>query len=340
MSLRDSIFALCKKIQKSEESNELRKLIHSLNVYVEGQSFPNRSDFGYASRHSHNQFYGYLFTDENIELYKTDSIFKNMTPLSNDERTLVERGQATIELLISECLKDIAITYPTLCKTLNPYSRFKPIREVNAVPFVTKEDIIEVVEEFRNTPAYLTLASSPLSQLIKSITEEQHLQLIELLTKEIVAKPFDVVSDDIKNLALRRVQQKREPTDALFQDSCLILSLREMLKILAQLVFTAVVGGDLIVLNNDNIIHIEEKASNLVYDYMTVLTQNLAPVYNVDTIGAILLIDCDPSKDYHIHDFGVIRSETLSMTQDTGWTAKLSFAIIDEHLNPLSNLIK
>ena len=33
------------------------------------QKFSNRSDFGYVSKHFSNQFYGFLYTDKNIESY-------------------------------------------------------------------------------------------------------------------------------------------------------------------------------------------------------------------------------------------------------------------------------
>ena len=71
---------------------------------------------------------------------------------------------------------------------------------------------------------------------------------------------------------------------------------------------------------------------------MTVLVQGIIVQPIIGAVGNVLLIDCDPSADHHIHEFGFVYGETISHTRDTGGTSKLTFKILDEHLNPMSPL--
>ncbi len=338
MSFRSEVFSLCNRIKRNTETNQLQELIKSLNVYMEGQELPNRSSFGYISRHSNNQFYGYLFTDENITAYKQDALFQDLIGLQEDERTILQRGQATINLVISECLGDIESIYPALVKVLNPYSRFKPIKNITADPFLKSEDVAKVCQAFKETACYKNLINSRMSELIKKLPETQLFQLCEIMNRDIMQNPYNIVSSDIKSLALQYANNSDLPQNLLFRDACLMIALREMLRIASQLVFTALIGGDLIILNDDNIIQIEKNESNIINKFMTVLIQDV-PIHNgIDIVGGVVLIDCHPNDDYYIHEFGFVKSETLSMSQDTGITTKLSFSILDESLNPIFNL--
>ena len=57
-------------------------------------------------------------------------------------------------------------------------------------------------------------------------------------------------------------------------------------------------------------------------------------------MGSVLLIDCDPSPDMHIHEFGMLVAETLNFAGEFGQTAKYSFVTVDEELIPIHHLTK
>ena len=59
-------------------------------------------------------------------------------------------------------------------------------------------------------------------------------------------------------------------------------------------------------------------------------------------MGCIILIDCDPSDEKHIHEFGLITAETISFTREAGQTTKYSFTTIDKemiHIHPLTDAV-
>ena len=70
---RSAVFDVCKKIQKSADFS-VKELVHEIarsriETKPDGTVItdPNdRSDFFYVAKHANNQFYGYLFSDENI----------------------------------------------------------------------------------------------------------------------------------------------------------------------------------------------------------------------------------------------------------------------------------
>lgn len=94
----------------------------------------------------------------------------------------------------------------------------------------------------------------------------------------------------------------------------------------------------LIVLNDNNIINIENAQSNSIYEVMTVLVDGILIRWSTELPGDVVLIDCNPSDNHHIHEFGIIRSATISFNSETGQTTKLSFVTIDENMNILHNL--
>ena len=338
MTFRNSIFDLCNQLKKKEEVSQLKELLFKLNICPEKGEFLNRSDFGYIARRYNNQFHGYLFTDDNIDSFKKDSTFNNLSKLSEDERSIIECGHYTIQMFIDECLNDLKTMFPNIDRILNPYSRYKAINQSASTPIIEKDKLADAISSFKNSPVYKAIVSSTIGEYLKKISEEQYFQMVELMSIEI-NKSFGTVSKDIKEFAMRYTAMQRQPQDVLFKDVCYLISLREMLSVAAQLLFTAMVGEDLVVLDNDNIISIEENSFNVVYQYVTVLAQDLVPVSNVELIGGVVLIKCELPDGHTIKEFGTVKKTTMNLNVDTGLTTRLSFAILDEHLNPISNLI-
>lgn len=56
-----------------------------------------------------------------------------------------------------------------------------------------------------------------------------------------------------------------------------------------------------------------------------------------DILNIVFLLTINNGKA-KIHEFGRARSSTFNFTKGNGDTTKLSFYILDEELNPISNL--
>lgn len=343
-NFRNEVFRLCKIIKKKEETKEIKKLIHDLSVNTEKDNtnsvdteiFLNRSDFGYVSKHSSNQFYGYLYTDEHIELYK--DMFPKLEPLVETEKKIIAQGHATVMALVDGCLKDLKVNYPVLYNAINPYSQYKSIKPISEKSILHEDEVKDAISAFKDSKIYRKLFSSQIVDIFQNLPQEQMQMLLAVMDRDIIRTPSDVVPEDIRDFSLRLLQKVKDVTDVLMAESVLVLALREALVVACQLIFVALAGEDLIVLNNDNIIRIENNQSNLLYEVMTVLVEDIIIKYSTTLTGDILLIDCDPSDNYHIHEFGIIRSVTISFNNETGQTTKVSFVTVDEDMNFLHNL--
>jgi len=336
--LRNSVFALCKKILKEENHLSLHKLMHDLQIAPNPPEDSGRSDFGYVARQSNNQFYGYLFTDEHIKEYKAETMFKSLSPLEPSERLLISKGQATLNMFIDACLADLRKKYPNIAHAVNPYSKYKPIRPITEQSYLVQSDFAECASAFKNSPAYNAIMNSPISALLAELSEIEVMQLVGVMAKDISETSPDSISEDITTLSLRWNHAPKTPQTLLFYASCMMIALRDMLRTACQLLFAAFVGGDLLVINNENVFRIDTRASSCINEYMTVLIQGSVFSPITGSVGNVLLIDCDPFENEHIHEFGFLYSESISFSREMGETSKLTFVLLDEHLNSITRL--
>jgi hypothetical protein len=344
MNFRSEIFELCKVIQKKAETKEIKKLIHDLCVFVEKDSssgvdmdtFSNRSDFGYISKHSSNQFYGFLYANEHIESYR--ELYPRIKRLEESEKKIIEQGHATVMALVDGCLQDVKKNYPVLYESINPYSKYKSIKTISEKSILCEDEIQNAINAFKNSKIYMKLFSSQIVEVFSDMTQDHREMLLGVMDRDIIRTPLDVVPEDIREFSIRILHKIKDVTDVIMAEAVLVLALRESLSAACQLLFVALVGEDLIVLDNNNIINIEKKHSNTLYNIMTVLVDDILLRYSTELPGDILLIDCDPSDNYHIHEFGIIRSSTISFNNETGQTTKVSFVTLDDDMNLLHNL--
>lgn len=118
----------------------------------------------------------------------------------------------------------------------------------------------------------------------------------------------------------------------------LIITLKKSIETICQLLYEAICGADLLVLNNDNIIHIENCSSNIICKLYKVLVQGTHINRMSDGVRSVLLLDCDPAHGIHIHEFGMITAITHSYTRDMGDTTKYTFATLNEEMIYIHNI--
>jgi hypothetical protein len=98
--------------------------------------------------------------------------------------------------------------------------------------------------------------------------------------------------------------------------------------------YTALIGDDLRVFNNDNIFSIDKNYSNSLRKIIQLSAIGIFLTGKSNTVGDIMLVDCDPSPEYHMHEFGVIQSYSASFNGEMGDTSKVTMMVVDDLLNP------
>lgn len=144
---------------------------------------------------------------------------------------------------------------------------------------------------------------------------------------------------DIREFSLRCNSGITRKEDYLFYDMILMLSLNIILSISCQMIFSAMMGADLIVCNNDNLISVSEFKSNVSFNYYELTVQDILfnPYY--DLINNMVLINCQVNENYNIHEFGFIYHTTIHFGSEEGERSEITIIKVDEDLNPLWNLL-
>lgn len=337
MDFRNELFALCKTLQKTESAQSIAELIFNLSVSSASKN-PNEKiinthgDFAQIAKHFNTGFHGYLFLDENFESFIKPNMFR-VEHLTADERYLLERGHKTLSRFVSLCLSEIAEKSAVLAESMNPYSYYKPINvSEEATPLISDEDFCAAVSAFKSGKVYKALVSSDIAAIINTISQTNMFILIKAIEKETDQCLGEDVSKEIKDFSQRMNMKAYTVNDALFAFSLLIFALKDSLKIACQMLYRAICGTPLFVLNNENIISIEKSVDSIVCQYYKVHSQAMPRGISGNDMGSILLIDCDPQYGPHIHEFGMLVAQTINLAGEFGQSAKYSFVTVDEEL--------
>lgn len=98
--------------------------------------------------------------------------------------------------------------------------------------------------------------------LVEELKPEDIHTMFMVFEKEIVACPLDVVPESIKPLEKCLVTKFEKIEEILLAETLIIFSLQKSLENACSLLYTALIGDDLCVFNNDNIFNIDKNYSN------------------------------------------------------------------------------
>lgn len=261
MDFRSEVFKLCKIIQKRAETNIVNDTyLRLFTSKSEECVIPQYSMFHEAAKHGNNQFYGYLYANEHTDDYKT--VLQGITPLPDKDIQIFARAHATIYALIKECVKELEISNPKIAKALDPYSKYRPITAPAGVPFLAEKEYEKAAEAFRESKLYKKLINSSINALVEELKPDDIHTMFMVFEKEIVACPLDVVPESIKPLEKCLVKKFEKIEEILLAETLMIFALQKSLENACSLLYTALIGDDLHVFNNDNIFNIDKNYSN------------------------------------------------------------------------------
>ncbi len=344
-NFRTEVFKLCKKLQENETSQKIGKMIHDMSVVVESKEVgekvtDSRNDFAYMAKHSNTEFHGFVFLDDNIEKIEIPHFFKP-EHLSPEERTLIERGHKTLTRFIDLCLSDIASESNGVADSMNPYFLYKEVNiSESTTALLSDDELMPAVSAFKNGRAYKVLMDANFTKLFSRIDINSMRALISVLEKEINHSLGEDVSKDLRDFSMKLHSKLDNITDVMFAFSVLMLALKMSLKLSCRLLYRAICGIDLFVLNDDNIINIEKRTSTVVSEFYKVFAQEIHLDFSGSEMGSVLLIDCDLPHDTHIHEFGMLIAQTLNLTGEFGASAKYSFVTVNEELIHIHQLVE
>lgn len=338
---RTAVFDACKLLSKDNSYNSIRSTIHSLRV-CEGSDFNAKQDIACNGLRINAEFYGILLAFEK-GLLSVPSTQLSKAELTDGEKNDLYYGNELLSSFADECLREIAIQAPNVAKAIHPYGLFAPISPYSCEEKVDITTLQPAVSAFKEISVYKTLLGSNALSYLNTIPQDQLIQLILVLDRDIIKNPGGSTANDILALKIREKDYKPNTpipaVDALQIISFKLLALKEMLANAVKLFFGGILGEDLIVIKEDNLINIEQNTSDVIYTYKTVLLQGYLFTPFSELLKSIVLLHIKNSKA-DIHEFGSVRSATISFACDDGETTKLTLCKVDDDLNPLFNLTK
>lgn len=342
-SFRSEVFKLCKKLQKEDTAKKIGRMIHDMSVVAEpkiGEKITDpRNDFAYIAKHNNTEFHGFVFLDDNIGKIELPHFF-NPGHLQTEERVLIEQGHKTLVRFIELCLSDVATESKDVADSMNPYFLYKEVKiSEDTVALISDEDLMPAVEAFKNGAAYTALMTANFTKLFRIMDINVLRTLVGLLEKEINKSLGEEVSKDLRDFSMKLHSQLNDISDVMLAFSILMLGLQTSLKLACRLLYRAICGIDLFVLNDENIISIEKRTATVVSEFFKVFAQDIHHDFSGSQMGSILLIDCDLPRDDHVHEFGMLIAETLHLAGEFGPSAKYSFVTVNEELIPIHKLV-
>lgn len=337
MDFRSEVFKLCKIIQKRAETNIVNDTYLRLFTSKSEECVISKySMFNEVAKHGNNQFYGYLYANEHTDDYK--KILQGITPLPDTDIQIFARAHATIYALIKECVKELEISNPKIAKVLDPYSKYRPITAPAGVSFLVEKEYEKAAEAFRESKLYKKLINSSINTLVEELKPEDIYTMFMVLEKEIVACPLDVVPESVKSLEKCLITKFEKVEEILLAETLMVFALQKSLENACSLLYTALIGEDLCVFNNDNIFDIDKNYSNSLRRVIQLSAIGIFMNGKSNMVGDIMLIDCDSYPDHHMHEFGVIQSYSASFNDEMGNTSKVTMIVVDDLLNPYYHL--
>lgn len=337
---RNAVFDLCKKLSKHSESDKIRKTIHDMTVVVESGdddhniiNRPPHGDLAYIGSHQHIQFLGYLLADESVEDINKKPPF-HATHLESEERQIIEKAYQTIRLFIDMCIEDVKEKYPRCSILLDPYFQYnRPKTSDNVVSFLGRDDYQECIDAFKAGKVYKKIINNEALALLERVDDNMLRHLAVLQKKQF--------TDDLKSLTKETTEYYRKiQTDSQFGTAEVLMTyciycyaLRCSIEIAIQMFFEAILGENMTVMNNDNIIDLSDHKINIVYEMYTILIQDIIWGIAGRSVGSLALLICDPTDTKHIKEFGVIVATTVSFQNEFGNSSKITIVSVDDELN-------
>lgn len=281
---RREVFMLCKKVQKNDSAQKIGSFIRNLSLIKEskgtGMITKNlHGDFAYMAKQSNNEFHGYLFIDDNIDNIEMP-MHLNAEHLLREERMLIEQGHKTLTRFVDLCLSDDAHKSNVVAESMDPYSLYKKVAVSQTVePLIPDEELYPAVSAFKSGVVYKALMASNFTEMFKRVDIAAMRMLIGSIEKEINRSLGEEVAKDLENFSLKLNSKLTSVTDVMFAFSILMFALRQSLRLSCYLLYRAICGVGLFVLNNDNIINIEKKTSNVVCEFYKVFAQEFSIDY-------------------------------------------------------------
>lgn len=321
-AFRDEIFSLCKLLKKNDAAQEITSLIERLSI----------TNFSQFAQRINREFHGYLLLDDNLEEVNLPYYFK-AEHLLYEDRILIEKGYKTIVRLIDLCLSDLTHKSPIAAKAMNPYSFYKTVKvSPDVLSILSDEELSSAVSRFKDSKIHKALMSTNFTNLFEKTDDNKLYALMRSIENEINQSLGNNTTRELRVFSSKLSSKLSNLSDIIFAFAILMFALKSALALSCRLLYRAMCGVGLFVLNDDNIINIEKNTATILCHFYKVMSLDFNYDHTNSDMGSLLLIDCNLPNDRHIHEFGMLLAKTINLASEFGQSAKYSFVTVNDEM--------
>ncbi|WP_373104181.1 hypothetical protein [Streptococcus lutetiensis] len=340
---KSEVFNLCKKISNSELSSNIIEMWN--NLKNDDSLYINKTAWFTSTKDEQNHFYGVLLAqsepDENL------GIFANVPRLNESELILCKQGNEFLLNLSNALVNELDFLPISIRKALNPYAKLRSIQpefyENISITSQEKIDVSELKKEFRKIYIF---------DLIKIKTREFNTDFFNAFQTKNVLEIFSIFerneiecgyNDIPKNLWSIK---KNKQNDTMTNEEMLefffftLYVLRDIITITLNTLYSALIGKNLPVLSNNNLIAVKGPSTNHLFKKYELV--KISSEGNYPRIGNLFLLDTQPIKDKGslIHTFVYAVEIIEQMDGKFGSITSIEGLEVDESLNRFFNFFK
>lgn len=337
MSIKKEAYLLCKEIQKLSFREEIRNLINDLNKCTDKTigTEKDRSRFGSYAKRQMAQFMGYLIVDKKRGIIENSNMLK-VPVISDNERELLKKSNFLINYICKICVSRVIEFIPNLAEILDPYIRFSyPSYDIDIEEIIDIKYLQPLKVAFNENILIKNIYNTPI-ELSRKIDSKKYLGAVLGFTKKIYDCDVNESPREFDDLVFKNIVGSNEYilSKLLFSIMCI----REILLVIAQMIYQAILNEKLFVLDNNNVFNISEQNAHLIGNGITLLSQPRGNEIFCNPRDLILLkIELN---NYKIDTLCLIQKIVLTIKKDFGETQEFSLRVLDDDLNPFNNLLK
>lgn len=333
MSIKQECYKLSKEIWNLNYREDIKSIIHSMNFIPKDNTEEQRqySNYAYIAKQQKAQFMGYLIVDYKKELLSKEPTF-TFDGLQEQTLILIKKCNYILQYINTKCIEDIVSRHPNLKKALTIYSLFD-YPEYHY-------DINELIDENKLTPLISVFKDSNIIKNIfnlnpyeiSKIPEDVFLSVSLELRERIIRSGVNNIPEDFHEIIM-----SSNPTTPIILARIFlaVLSAREMINNILNMLYQAFLSDKLVVFNENNIINIDNYTKTLLSSGLIILSQPTEADFHTSVTDLVL---CNIPQFDIKNDLFLVEGTQFSFSQENGHTKKYSLRMLDDNLNPYCNL--
>ncbi|WNF91020.1 hypothetical protein [Vagococcus fluvialis] len=336
----NELFNLVKYFEKIELKKEIvlrRQEMSQKNA----DKFINKSLYFSGSKEERNHFYGMLLINSDLERgLINDNLFKQLETLTIEEKTVFLNGHQLILDIFNNMRSQLEFLPLQYQLVLSPYSNLKKLEiEMCSTERIDLSQHSFFFDSFGKMPLVRKLERKykEISKLIQKVEFQELNMMLDSIDREISEYGFKNCPATLRDISIKRLDNNLKDEEKVFDFFYSLFFLKESIRLTINTIYSVLIGNELPVINEENIIKIgSEFSDGLKNGVEYLLINNETTPYNV---GNLVLMSYEIKKyNEKVHDFGLIYKISRKLGDDG--TTKCSILKVDECLNCYSNFDK